>query len=102
MGAVDPHGRTSEEVARRGEEIYERSIRAEVEADNDGRFLALDVLSGDYEVADGALPASARLRERRPGAVLYLMRVGRPAAFRLGGGRRGGQGRDPASPGRPS
>ena len=77
--------RTTEEVARRGEELYERSVRARVEPENDGRFLALDVESGDYELADEALAATARLRERRPGAVAYLVRVGRPAAFQLGG-----------------
>jgi hypothetical protein len=78
---------TTDEIVRRGEEIYERSVRAEVEPENDGRFLALDVQSGDYELADEALLATARLRERRPKAVPYLLRVGRPAAFRLGGPR---------------
>ena len=47
--------------------------------------MALDVESGDYEVADDALGAGAGLRRRRPDASVYLMRVGRPAAFRLGG-----------------
>lgn len=100
MRGMDPQSYTAEEVARRGEEIYEHSVRAEVEhgGANDGRFLALDVLSGDYEIADEALPVSIRLRERKPNAVLYLMRVGRPAAFRLGGSLAG---RAPASP-RPS
>ncbi|MCA1718501.1 MAG: hypothetical protein LC781_17315 [Actinobacteria bacterium] len=51
-------GHTSDEVARRGEELYERSVRALVEPENDGRFLALDVESGDYELADEALAAS--------------------------------------------
>lgn len=76
---------TAEETARRARDVYERSIRAEVEGVHDGRFLVVDVESGEYEVADDALSASDRLRERRPEAVLYLMRVGRPAAFRLGG-----------------
>lgn len=77
----------TEEVTRRGGEIYERIVRPKVEGEaggaNDGRFVALDVESGDYEVADEALPATARLRQRRPDAVFYLMRVGRPAAFRM-------------------
>jgi hypothetical protein len=76
---------TTEEVARRGEELYERSVRLRVEPENDGRFLALDVDSGDYEIADEALAATVRLRERRPGAVTYLVRVGHQAAFQLGG-----------------
>jgi len=77
----------TDEIARRGKDLYEQRIREEVEADgaNDGRFVAVDVESGDYEVADNALGAGAGLRRRRPDAVIYLMRAGRPAAFRLGG-----------------
>ncbi len=81
-----------DEIARRGKDLYERRVRRKVEAEgaNEGRFLAIDIESADYEVADDALGASARLRHRRPDATVYLMRVGRPgerprAAFRLGG-----------------
>jgi hypothetical protein len=81
-----------DEIARRAKDLYERRVRrkAEAEGANEGRFLALDVESGDYEIADDALGASAGLRRRRPDATVYLMRVGRPgdrprAAFRLGG-----------------
>ena len=79
--------RNAKEVARRGQDLYEPSLRVQVEGEvggaNDGRFVVLDVGSGDYEVADDALAATARLRERRLDAVFYLMRVGRPAAFRM-------------------
>lgn len=75
---------STEEIIRRGEEVYERSVRRKVEAEHEGRFLALDILSGDYEIADEALSATIGLRARRPEAVPFLMRVGRPAAFRLG------------------
>ena len=81
-----------DEIARRGKDLYERRVREKVEAEgaNEGRFLAIDVASGDYKVADDALGASAGLRHRRPDAVVYLMRVGRQGelprpAFRLGG-----------------
>jgi hypothetical protein len=76
-----------EELARRAKDLYERRIRERVGADgaNDGRFVAIDGQSGDYEVADDALGAGAGLRRRMPEASVYLMRVGRPAAFRLGG-----------------
>lgn len=85
MYAMGDERHTAQRVARRGKELYERNIRSEVEPKYEGRFLALDVESGDYEVGNDALPTSARLRERKPDAVLYLIRVGRPAAFRLGG-----------------
>ena len=83
-------GHTTEEIARRGREIYERDIRREeVESVQRGRFLALDVRSGDYEIADDDLEASVKLLERRRDALLYDLRVGEGAAYRIGGGRPG-------------
>lgn len=78
-------GYTTEEVSRRGQELYERKIRQEVESEHDGSFLVVDIESGDYEVADDDLTASDRMLERRPEAKLYGLRVGREAAYRLGG-----------------
>lgn len=85
MKGMSSPRRNAEEVARLGQDVYERSVRARVEGEaNDGRFVVLDVDSGAYEVADEALAATARLRERLgPEAVFYLMRVGRPSAFRM-------------------
>ncbi len=77
-------GYTTEEVARRGQEIYERKIRREVESKHGGRFLVVDIKSGDYEVADEDLDASERLLERKPDAVIYGLRVGRDYAYRIG------------------
>ena len=79
-------GHTTEEVARRGRELYERELREKVEADHRGRFLVLDVTSGDFEVADEDLEASERLLARRPDAMLYGVLVGEDAAYRIGGG----------------
>jgi hypothetical protein len=85
-----PHDK--DEIARRGKDLYERRVREKVEAEgvSKGRFLAIAVDSGDYEVADDALGAGAGLRRGKPDVAVYLMRVGRPgdrprAAFRLGG-----------------
>ena len=78
-------GHTTEEVARRGQELYERKIRQKVEPEHDGRFLVVDIESGDYEVADDDLTASDGILARRPNAVLYGLRVGRNYAYRLGG-----------------
>ena len=77
-------GWTTDEVGRRGKEMYERSIRAEVEAEHTGEFVVLDILTGDYEVAPDDLTASDRLLSRKPEAVLFGLRIGSPAAYRLG------------------
>lgn len=76
---------TATETVRRGKEIYEESIRREVEGVHDGRFLVVDVTTGDYEVADDELAAFDRAEERNPDGVFYLLRVGRSAAHRIGG-----------------
>jgi hypothetical protein len=73
------------EIVRRGTELYEQGIRAKVEADNHGRFLVVDVLTGDYEIADDAVTASNRAIRKNPDAVLYYSRIGHPAAYRIGG-----------------
>lgn len=74
----------TEEVARRGQELYDRTIRARVEPDNTGRFLVVDVLTGDFEIADTILSASDQARARNPNAVLFAVRIGSPALYRIG------------------
>ncbi len=80
-------GHTTEEIARRGRELYEKEIRRLVEPEHAGRFVVVDVTSGDYEVADEDLDASGRLLERRPDAMLYGQPVGTgsSASARIGG-----------------
>ena len=73
-----------EETARRGDDIYEREIRAHVEAANRGRVVAIDVDSGAYVIAGNARAASERLLAERPGAEIWCIRVGHRALHRLG------------------
>ncbi|ETW97236.1 hypothetical protein [Candidatus Entotheonella palauensis] len=76
---------TPEEVARRGEELYEQHIRAQVEAENQGKFLVVDIETGAYEIDADDLTATKRILGKRPEAVLYGLRIGSPTAYRLGG-----------------
>ncbi len=78
-------GHTTEEVAKRGREIYEERVRSELEPAAAGKFVVIDIESDDYEVADEDIEASERLLKRRPGAMLYGTRVGERAAYRIGG-----------------
>lgn len=74
-----------EEVATRGEAIYEQDIRPKVGAENKGKYLVLDIETGEYEIDQDDLAATKRVTERCPNAVLYGLRIGYPAAYRLGG-----------------
>ncbi len=76
---------TPEEIAARGEAIYDRDIRSKVEGLHHGKFLVLDIETGDYEIDDKDITATKRALAKRPDAVLYGLRIGYRAAYRLGG-----------------
>ncbi len=77
-----------EEVAERGEAIYEQKIRTKVESESAGKYLVLDIETGEYEIDQDDLVATKRMMAKRPDAVLYGLRIGYPAAYRcLAGGR---------------
>ncbi len=81
-----PHPQyTSEEIVKRGEELYNRHLRAEVEAGNEGKFLILDIETGAYEVDSDELAAVQRAKATNPNAVLYIMRIGYATAYKIGG-----------------
>ena len=75
---------SKEEFARRGNEIYERQIRPQVEAGNKGKIVAIDIDTGAYEVADNILTASDRLLARYPDAQPWFVRIGYRAVHRFG------------------
>jgi len=74
-----------EEFARRGDAIYEGKIRPLIEAGNEGKFVAIDINSGDYELAEDELNACDRLRARIPKAQIWMVRVGSRYLRRFGG-----------------
>lgn len=76
---------SSQELASRGEKIYEQQIRDSVEVEHRGEYVVIDVSTGEFEVAEDDLVATRRLRERLPEALTYGLRVGHRAAYRLGG-----------------
>ena len=77
--------RPKEEIARVGLEIYERDVRQQVEEDNVGRVVAIDVDSGYWALGEEVLDAVDSLRAQRPDAVNILSeRVGFPALDTFG------------------
>jgi hypothetical protein len=70
-----------EEMARRGQELYESQIQQQVETDNDGKIVAIDIETGAFEVADNVLPATNRLFERFPDAQPWVVRIGHRAVY---------------------
>lgn len=82
-----PHSRfTGEEIASRGEEIYEQHLHAKVETEeNIGKIISIDIETGDYEIADDPLISGRRLQAKNSDAAIYGKRIGYNAVFAIGG-----------------
>lgn len=74
-----------EEIQRRGEELYVNTIRPTLSEKDTGRFVAIDVISGQYAVADDDATASLEMLKRGSGDNLYGIRIGQEAAYKIGG-----------------
>jgi hypothetical protein len=79
-----------EEFARRGDAVYEKSVRPQLKADDEGKFAAIDIESGAYEVDADELRACNRLHARIPAAQIWMVRIGSRYVHRFGGRDRRG------------
>jgi hypothetical protein len=67
---------TTEEIAARGKAIYDGQIRAKVEPQDNGKFLIIDIETGEYEVDDDEFAASRRAHAKHPDGAFFGLRVG--------------------------
>ena len=76
----------SHDTVERGQALFEAQIAAQLSGENPDDFLAIDILSGDYEIAPDDVTPGNSLYARHPNAVIFLRRVGDEAAYTAGGG----------------
>ena len=80
-----PKRRCGKEVfARRGDAMYEKKVRPNLKTGDEGKFAAIDIDSGAYEVDADEMRAGDRLRRRLPEAQIWIVRVGSPHVHRFG------------------
>jgi hypothetical protein len=75
--------RTPEEFARIGTDVYERQVKPLLRAEDDGKYVAVDVRTGAYEVNDDDYLAVMQLQARIADADIWLARAGEPATYRM-------------------
>jgi len=80
------------ELAERGEEIFERVVRPQVEDEPGHKYVAIDVESEDFVVDANQTAAARRLVKRHPEARgrIWFRRVGSRITHHFGGRLRGG------------
>ena len=75
---------TDVETSALGKLIYRQKIRPLMTEEDIGRFVYVDVCSGECEIAEKMLDAAHRLRKRVPDARGFMIRVGYSAPVFLG------------------
>lgn len=77
---------SDEEIVRRGKELYDNHIRAQVETpENIGKLISINVETGEYEIGDDLLITSRRLQAKQPDAAIWGERIGFDAVYAVGG-----------------
>ncbi len=76
---------SKEEFARLGDELYESNVRPQVEVGNEGKIVAIDLETGDFEVDASEIAACDRLEATHPDAQIWIVRIGSGYVRRFGG-----------------
>ncbi len=76
------------EFARRGDAVYEKKVRPRLKTVDEGKFAAIDIESGMYEIDADELEACHKLRARISDAQIWMVRVGYRSVHRFGGRER--------------
>ena len=84
MAATKPRY-CKEEFARRGDAIYEKDILPKLVAKDVGKFLAIDIETGEHEIAADEMKAGDKLLARLPEAQIWMVRIGYASAHSFGG-----------------
>ncbi len=71
--------------AERARLIYDERLRAALEDQHAGRFVAVEPESGDYFLADTFDAAAEAAQVAYPSRLPHVMRVGHAAALHMGG-----------------
>jgi hypothetical protein len=72
------------EDERLGLDWYDRKIRPTLRIEDDGKYVAVDVRSGEFEIDADDYAATGRLLNRVPAARIWLLRAGRDTTCRIG------------------
>jgi len=75
---------SQEEFARLGGSIFEDQIAPTLPTDAEGKIVAIDIETGEFEVGEETISVSNALLARLPDAQIWFVRVGQPAVHRIG------------------
>jgi len=83
MDSVKPRY-SKDEFARRGTPFMRRIFFPKLTAKDVGKFLAIDIETGEYEISADEMKAGDKPRARIPEAQIWVERIGYATAHRFG------------------
>jgi hypothetical protein len=77
--------KVTDELAESGQRLYDERLRAVLEPEHEGEFVAIEPESERYFLGQTGLDALHAGRKELPDKLFYLLRIGADAAYYLGG-----------------
>jgi hypothetical protein len=75
---------STDEIVARGKEIYEKQLKSKLGSQNFGKFLVIDIETGEYEMDEDDLTAALRAYNKNPDSARYEMQIGYPTSGTIG------------------
>ena len=72
-----------DQIAKRGHDIFKRLVLPFLRTEDNGKFVATYVVSGEYEIDEDDYTAIMRLSARCPAAEIWLECVGQATATKI-------------------
>lgn len=69
-----------EEIARKGEEIYQRKFKTQYEPSANGKFLVIEIESEEGFLGETSAEALKKAQKKHPKKIFYIKKIGFPAA----------------------
>lgn len=74
------------EISQKGQRVLEALLQ-ELKGKHFGRFIAIEVDSGEYFLGDTAVEATRKAQAKHPGKIFFLGRIGYRTAYTFKGRR---------------
>lgn len=73
------------EITKLGKKFYEEHLKAILEPQENGKFVAIEPDNEKYFIGTTAVEALLKGKETFPDKIFFLARVGFPTAYKIGG-----------------
>ena len=72
-----------DDVARLGQEAFDRFVRPRLRPEDDGKYVAIDSATGDFEIDADDYTVTSRLLTRCPADRMWHERAGEATVYRV-------------------